>query len=946
LPTRTPATTSGAPTTLPLTTNPTRANPQIPPTAVVIRPATVVAIPPTNTFVPVNIVILSPVPGNVVAGAVQVFGSATHPNFLQYQVEFGPDPNGSNLWYPASAAVTTPVVNGILGIWNTQSIPDGVYQLRLRVFLRDGTLLTTVVNNIRVQNRINTPVPSNTPQIDRPIAAFNVNTSSGQVPLAVNFTNQSSGQINSLQWNFGDNTTSTDANPVHTYANPGLYTVTLTVSGPGGTANVSRQISAQSPNAPVAGFTLDRTAGVAPVTIQFTDQSTGNITGYQWNFLDGTTSTERSPRHEFTIPGTYNVLLTVTGPGGSSTAVRQITVTSPNPPTSTWTPTWTTIPPTATWTPTWTWTPTSTDNPPTATWTPTSTNTPVLAAFAYTPVQGNPLAVQFFDQSTGPVASWSWNFGDPNNPNAVSDQQNPAYTYLTGGTYLVTLTVTSAAGLTSTAQQQVTVSTPPTATWTWTPTATQIPLDAAFTFAPVEGDPLAIQFTNLSTGNITFLQWDFGDQTNSNETNPQHRYAPEGGTFLVTLTVVDANGGQDTTSQQVMITPAPTATWTWTPTATQTPLDAVFTFAPVEGNPLAIQFIDQSTGPVTSWLWSFGDPNASISPEQNPEFTFPAAGGTFLVTLTVFDQTGASDSAQQQVMITPAPTAEPTVAPTTEPTVEPTVGTPSIVMTTPVLPNINELVQVGLANLYNPANSASVFSTAGDNLFESPFDTGLELLRPFALGTYDIGDHPELQSVIDFYNNGMLTDGTPMTSFDHESQATGSGWRTYDLTDQGNVNQTLCPGGASPLVCELQAVRPGVMLISVGMTDALDNRDRAAFRDSLQAIVNDVMANGTIPVLMTTLPRTDGSISEAQLLEFNELIVQVATDNRIPLINVYRGLWELNAEHGLNGGTTLSTAPSGGGSLWNIDVSGYGVNALNLWILQTLDAIKTTVFGQ
>jgi hypothetical protein len=140
-PSRTPLSTSGVPTTIPLTQQVTqqRTNPPtfVFPTAIVVVPTRVVfptSVPPpvfpTAVSAPVSIVMLSPVPGNVVAGNVQILGSATHPQFLQYQVEFGPDPNGANLWYPATPAITSPVTNGLLGIWNTTSIPDGRYQLR------------------------------------------------------------------------------------------------------------------------------------------------------------------------------------------------------------------------------------------------------------------------------------------------------------------------------------------------------------------------------------------------------------------------------------------------------------------------------------------------------------------------------------------------------------------------------------------------------------------------------------------------------------------------------------------------------------------------------------------------------------------------------------------------------------------------------------------------
>lgn len=670
LPTRTPQTTGLAPTTLPLTTV-ARVTP-LPtfgrPTAVVVFPPTAVLPPriPTNTPTPVSIVILSPVPGNVIAGNVQVLGAAIHPQFLQYQLEFGPDPNPGNLWYPATAAVQTPVVNGLLGIWNTNMVQDGVYQLRLRVFLRDGSTLATVVNGIRVQNRVATPVPSSTPVIPRPIAAFTQDRASGQVPLTVTFANQSSGNISSLLWNFGDGTTSNEANPVHVFNAPGLYNVMLTVSGPGGTSNVSRQINVQSPTAPIAGFTQDVTSGFAPLTVQFIDQSSGTVSSYLWNFSDGTTSSERNPRHTFTTPGTYNVFLTVTGPGGSSSVTRQINVTSLVAPTftptftftptvtssvtathtPTFTPTWTpsltptfTETPTGTWTllptetftstptetPTFTPTSTATETPtftPTTTYTdePTATNTSVPAPvpfFTAESIIGSPLTVQFNNQTTGDVTSYSWDFGDGS---PITDQNsvgNPSHVYPAGGTYTVTLTASGAGGSNSyTAQVSVTA-----------------PVNAMFSASPDTTSPLMVQFTNESTGPVVASSWDFGDGTTSAETSPSHTYAA-GGTYTVTLTVTGSDGGTSSYSGQVTVTE---------------PVDALFATQAVEGQPLAVQFNNQSTGPVATSNWDFGDGTGSSETSPLHEY---AVGGTFTVTLTVTGTNGTTDSTSAIITVT------------------------------------------------------------------------------------------------------------------------------------------------------------------------------------------------------------------------------------------------------------------------------------------------------
>ena len=165
---------------------------------------------------------------------------------------------------------------------------------------------------------------------------------------------------------------------------------------------------------PSADFTANPTTGNAPLTVQFTDLSTGSPTSWSWNFGDGQTSAEKSPSHTFTNAGTYTVVLTASGSGGSSTNNMKITV-----------------------------------NP---------ASVPVAADFTANPTSGNaPLTVQFTDKSTG-ASSRSWNFGDGS---ATSSDQNPSHTFTTAGTYTVVLTVSDSNGRSSTKQMTITVTQAP-----------------------------------------------------------------------------------------------------------------------------------------------------------------------------------------------------------------------------------------------------------------------------------------------------------------------------------------------------------------------------------------------------------------------------------------------------------------------------------------------------
>jgi len=84
-------------------------------------------------------------------------------------------------------------------------------------------------------------------------------------------------------------------------------------------------------SAPVAEFSASPTTGQAPLTVAFSDLSTGVISTWFWDFGDGGTSTEQDPSHDFATAGTYTVSLTVTGPSGSDTYIEvdNITVNSP-----------------------------------------------------------------------------------------------------------------------------------------------------------------------------------------------------------------------------------------------------------------------------------------------------------------------------------------------------------------------------------------------------------------------------------------------------------------------------------------------------------------------------------------------------------------------------------------------------------------------------------------
>ncbi|OPY29367.1 MAG: PKD domain protein [Methanocella sp. PtaU1.Bin125] len=152
-----------------------------------------------------------------------------------------------------------------------------------------------------------------------PVAGFSATPTSGDAPLTVAFTDASTGIIASYAWDFNNDgtTDSTLQNPGYSYDTPGIYTVKLAVTGPGGSDDEVKTsyIMVKTP-APVADFTYAPASGAAPLTVAFTSTSSGVINSYAWDFNnDGTTdSTLQNPSWTYNAAGTYSVKLTVTGP--------------------------------------------------------------------------------------------------------------------------------------------------------------------------------------------------------------------------------------------------------------------------------------------------------------------------------------------------------------------------------------------------------------------------------------------------------------------------------------------------------------------------------------------------------------------------------------------------------------------------------------------------------
>ncbi len=321
-------------------------------------------------------------------------------------------------------------------------------------------------------------------------ANFEANVTSGSMPLAVQFTDLSTPGVTGWSWSFGDGTISHAKNPVHVYRRAGAYTVRLVVTAgwKSGQAVRTRYIVVVDPDALSANFTSNVTKGVAPLSVQFTDTSTGAPTRWSWQFGDGTNSTVQNPVHTYSRAGRYTVVLKV----GRDTpedrrrtdvrvAVQYITVTDPNRP---------------------------------------------VVAFSVNQTRGVlPLAVQFTDASTGPITRYRWWFGD----GATSSDKNPVHVYTRAGTYSVKLMAWSATSSAFVEKRGlITVLPPPRAQFT-----------SNVTSGPA---PLAVQFQDTTgAADARSWSWRFGDGLTATEKNPVHLFKRPG-SYRVTLTITTGSG--------------------------------------------------------------------------------------------------------------------------------------------------------------------------------------------------------------------------------------------------------------------------------------------------------------------------------------------------------------------------------------------------------------------
>jgi len=491
-----------------------------------------------------------------------------------------------------------------------------------------------------------------------PNVTFSANqTSSCSPPFTVQFSSTGTG-ISSYLWDFGDGSTSTAANPSHTYTAFGSYTVSLTavsVNGCSTTVVMPNYISVYQVN---MNITANPPGGCVPATIQFTATTTPNvpITSYVWNFGDGTVvAGGATATHTYTTVGNFTVTVDFITSQGCSFTSNPLNMPVGEAVSAGFTASPLQICPlgTVTFTNTSTAPPgsayewffgdggTSTDPNPMHTYNNQGTYTVILIVYnggcsdievITNMITVNPPSadfdldysctnkheVSFIDASSG-AAQWDWDFGDGN----TSSLQNPVHVYGSLGNYQVTLTVThQPSGCVSTHQKTINL----------------FDVDGNFTANDTvlcKGESVQFTASVQPSNRVVGYNWYFGDGTNSLNAGPvaTHIYNT-GGVYTVTLVTLDQHNCRDTFIKTNYITVNAPA--------------SDFTATPVSGcSPLAVNFSDQSNGngaTITSRIWRFGDgTNLTTGNQTTPSHVY-ANNGLYSVRLVVEDANGCRDS--------------------------------------------------------------------------------------------------------------------------------------------------------------------------------------------------------------------------------------------------------------------------------------------------------------
>ncbi len=217
-------------------------------------------------------------------------------------------------------------------------------------------------------------------------------------------------------------------------------------------------------------------------------------------------------------------------------------------------------------------------------------------------------------------------------------------------------------------------------------------------------------------------------------------------------------------------------------------------------------------------------------------------------------------------------------------------------------------------------------------------------LTPFGGEDYDLGDFADLQPVIDYYGSVPARgEGFAEDSFANPGLSTASGFNSASVLDPTWSDPNWCSPGETPLACEYRVSRPSLAIIMFGTNDTF-YLEAELFDFHLRNVVLATINSNVVPVLNTFPTRPE--FPEKSVL-FNQIIIQVAEDYDLPLVNLWLALEDVPGG-GVDMEETIHLTVPEDGNTGLLDethlLAGYTFR--NLITLQALDVMRTGLAGE
>ena len=370
------------------------------------------------------------------------------------------------------------------------NIDDGTNSTVTHAYATTGFKTVTLTEYLWQNNSINnTIMKTNYIQIgDPPVTDFVMSNMTGLYQIILRLYDTSTNSPIAWNWSIDGGNFADIQNPLYVLTGEGNYTITLIATNVVGSNSTTKYANVSNFSAlPITNFTMNNSVGFIPLSVQFTDDSSGSNPILEWNWsfgdLPGNYSNISNPIYTFTRGGIYNVTLYTRNIFGTNVTWHYVTSIEQ----------------------------------PVANFTMSNTST------------NTPLVINFTDDSAYVPTSWNWSFGEGN----YSEAQNPTYIFNYMGNYTVTLIATNSAGSNTTSN---TVN-----------ASENLPPIANFLINNTSGtSPLIVNFTDASINIPTSWNWSFGDGVYSDAQNPIYTFIPLGN-YTITLIVTNGMGNSSIT---------------------------------------------------------------------------------------------------------------------------------------------------------------------------------------------------------------------------------------------------------------------------------------------------------------------------------------------------------------------------------------------------------------